>query len=415
LGIGLLSLFLASAIREGSSFSYLDGTKKNDNYRCRQSSSMKASLQLGRVLGIPIRIHVSFLLVLPLFTLYFAFVSANVLGFTLSYNDLPISDWQKLLLGLFAAVLFFIAVLLHELSHSYVAIRKGYRVSGITLFIFGGVSEIESQPSEAPGEALMAFVGPATSLVIGVALLPVWYLTRGLGSLGTDIVSITAGMMSFYNLLLGLFNLIPAFPMDGGRVLRALLARKIGFGRATNVAVQVGKAMALAMGLFGLLIFNPWLILIALFIYMGAGEEQRETTISEALEGLTVRQIMTSPVSTVTTDMTVRQMVDKMMAEKHLGYPVMEDGKVVGIITLQDIQKVPSSEQGSVLVGQLMTREVISLQPDAPVVEALQAVTRNNIGRIVIMDRGQIAGIISRSDLMRILELRLAEKGLVQR
>ncbi len=415
MGIGLLSLFLASAIREGSSFSYLDGTKKNDNYRCRQSSSMKASLQLGRVLGIPIRIHVSFLLVLPLFTLYFAFVSANVLGFTLSYNDLPISDWQKLLLGLFAAVLFFIAVLLHELSHSYVAIRKGYRVSGITLFIFGGVSEIESQPSEAPGEALMAFVGPATSLVIGVALLPVWYLTRGPGSLGTDIVSITAGMMSFYNLLLGLFNLIPAFPMDGGRVLRALLARRIGFGRATNVAVQVGKAMALAMGLFGLLIFNPWLILIALFIYMGAGEEQRETTISEALEGLTVRQIMTSPVSTVTTDMTVRQMVDKMMAEKHLGYPVMEDGKVVGIITLQDIQKVPSSEQGSVLVGQLMTREVISLHPDAPVVEALQAVTRNNIGRIVIMDRGQIAGIISRSDLMRILELRLAEKGLVQR
>jgi Zn-dependent protease/CBS domain-containing protein len=402
-------------MKKGTSFSNLDGLKKNDNYRCRQYLSMKASLQLGRVLGIPIRIHVSFLLVLPLFTLYFAFVSVSVLGFTLSFNDLPISDWQKLLLGLFAAILFFIAVLLHELSHSYVAIRKGYRVSGITLFIFGGVSEIESQPSEAPGEALMAFVGPAASLVIGVALLPVWYLTRGLGNLGTDIVSITAGMMSFYNLLLGVFNLIPAFPMDGGRVLRALLARRMGFGRATNVAVQVGKSIALAMGLFGLLVFNPWLILIALFIYMGAGEEQRETTISEALEGLTVGQIMTSPVSTVTTDTTVRQMVDKMMTEKHLGYPVVEGGKVVGIITLQDIQKVPSSEQGSVLVEQLMTREVISLQPDAPVMEALQAVTRNNIGRIVIMDRGQIAGIISRSDLMRVLELRMAEKGLVQR
>lgn len=376
---------------------------------------MKASLQLGRLLGIPIKIHVSFLLVLPLFTLYFAFVSAKVLGFTLSFNDLPINDWGKLLLGLFSAILFFIAVLLHELSHSYVAMRKGYRISGITLFIFGGVSEIESQPSEAPGEALMAFVGPATSLAIGLALLPVWYLTRDLGNLGTDIVSITAGMMSFYNLLLGAFNLIPAFPMDGGRVMRSLLARRIGFGRATIVAVQVGKAIALAMGLFGLLVFNPWLILIALFIYMGAGEEQRETTISEALEGLTVRQIMTSSVSTVTPVMTVRQMIDKMMVEKHLGYPVVEDGKVLGIITLQDAQRVPAGEQDTVLVGQVMTREVISLPPEALVTDALQAVTRNNIGRLVVMDRGQMVGIVSRSDLMRVLELRLAEKGLGKR
>ena len=376
---------------------------------------MRASLQLGRLLGIPIRIHVSFLLVLPLFTLYFAFVSANVLGFALSFNDLPIDNWGKLLLGLLSAVLFFIAVLVHELSHSYVAMRNGYRISGITLFIFGGVSEIESQPSKAPGEALMAFVGPATSMVIGLAFLPIWYFTRGQGSLGTDIVSIIAGMMSFYNLLLGAFNLIPAFPMDGGRVLRALLARRIGFGRATTVAVQVGKFIALAMGLFGLLVFNPWMIIIALFIYMGAGEEQRETTISEALEGLTVKQIMTSLVSTVTPAMTVRQMVDKMMAEKHLGYPVVEGGKVVGIITLEDVRKVPSSEQDTVLVGQLMTREVISLQPDAPVTEALQAMTQKNIGRLVVMDRGQMVGIVSRSDLTRVLDLRLSEKGLAQR
>lgn len=388
-----------------------NASKKNDIYRRLQYSYMRASLQLGRVLGIPIRIHVSFLLVLPLFTIYFAFVSANVLGFTLSFNDLPLRDWEKLLLGLFAAILFFIAVLLHELSHSYVAIKKGYRVSGITLFIFGGVSEIESQPSEAPGVGLMAFVGPATSLAIGLVLLPVWYLTKGLGSLGTDIVSITAGMMCFYNLLLGAFNLIPAFPMDGGRVLRALLARRIGFRRATTVAVQVGKSIALFMGLFGLLVFNPWLILIALFIYMGAGEEQRETTIAEALEGLTVKQIMSSPVSTVTPGMTVRQMIDKMLVEKHLGYPVVEGDKIVGIITLQDAQKVPVGKQDTVLVRQVMTREVVSVPPSAPVMDALQAVTRNNIGRILVKDGEQMVGIVSRSDLMRVLEVRTAEKG----
>ncbi len=372
---------------------------------------MRASLQLGRVLGVPIRIHISFLLVLPLFALSFAFVSVSTLGFTLSYNDLPLDDVGKLALGLVATVLFFIAVLVHELAHSYVALRHGYRISGITLFIFGGVSEIESQPAHAPGEAWMAFVGPATSAVIGLALLPVWLLTRDLGSVGTDILAITAGMMSFYNLLLAAFNIIPAFPMDGGRVLRALLARRMSFQKATRVAVGVGKSIALAMGLFGLIVFNPWLVLIALFIYIGAGEEQRETTVSEALDGLTVGQIMTSPVSTVTPTTTARQIVEKMMVEKHLGYPVVEGGRVVGIVALQDVQRIPSTQQDSVLVGQIMSRQVVSLPPEAPVMDALQQVTRNNIGRLVVMDRGEMVGIISRSDLVRVMELRLAERG----
>lgn len=363
------------------------------------------------MLGIPIKIHISFLIILPLFALTFAYSSTMLFGFTLGYGGLPIDSLGQLVLGLIAALLFFIAVLLHELAHSIIAMRNGYRISGITLFIFGGVSEIESQPKEAPGEAMMAFVGPATSFVIGLIFLPVWYLFDSLSGLGWDIVAITAGLISFYNLLLGAFNIIPAFPMDGGRVLRAVLARRIGFTRATTISVQVGKFMALAMAVLGFLLFNPWLIFIALFIYIGAGEEERGTLVAQALEGLTVGQIMTTPVSTVSPRDSIRSLLDRIMTEKHMGYPVAEDDRLVGIVTLQDAQKVPADQQGTVTIGAVMTSDVLTVSPDTPAMEAIQAVSRNRIGRLVVMDHGRIAGIVSRSDLIRILEVRAAEQN----
>jgi Zn-dependent protease/CBS domain-containing protein len=375
---------------------------------------MRASLQIGRLLGIPIKIHISFLLILPLFALSFAFASTSLFGFTLGYGGLPIDMIGMLALGLVAALIFFLAVLLHELAHSYVAVRNGYKISGITLFLFGGVSEIESQPKDAPGEALMAFVGPVTSFAIGLGFLPIWFLFDSLTGLGWEIAAITAGLISFYNLLLGAFNILPAFPMDGGRVLRAVLARRLGFTRATTIAVQVGKLMAVAMAVIGFIFFNPWLILIALFIYMGAGEEERSTRVSQALEGLTVGQIMTTPVSTVSPGNSIRELLDRMMAEKHMGYPVVDGEMLVGIVTLQDAQKVPSDQQRSVTVGSVMTSEVLTVAPDTPAMEAIQAVSRNRIGRLVVTDRGRIAGIVSRSDLIHILEVRAAEQRAVR-
>jgi Zn-dependent protease/predicted transcriptional regulator len=372
---------------------------------------MRASLQIGRLLGIPIKIHLSFLIILPLFALSFAFADTTLLGFTLGYGGLSIDAVWQLALGLIAALLFFVAVLLHELAHSYVAVRNGYKISGITLFLFGGVSEIESQPKDAPGEAFMAFVGPATSFAIGLAFLPAWFLLEMMNGLGWEIAAITAGLISFYNLLLGAFNILPAFPMDGGRVLRAVLARRLGFVRATSIAVQTGKLMALAMAVLGFIFFNPWLIFIALFIYIGAGEEERGTMVAKALEGLTVGQIMTSPVSTVSSRDSIRDLLDRMMAEKHMGYPVADDGRLVGIVTLQDAQKVPGEQQDTVTVGSVMTTDVLTVSPETPAMDAIQAVSRNRIGRLVVMDRDRIAGIISRSDLIHILEVRAAEQG----
>jgi Zn-dependent protease/CBS domain-containing protein len=372
---------------------------------------MKASLRIGRIFGIPIKIHITFLLILPLFALSFGFVSSSVLGFILSYNDLPIDVFGKFILGLAATVLFFIAVLLHELAHSYVALRNGYTISGITLFIFGGISEIENEPPQAPGEAWMAFVGPASSFAIGLVLLPVWFVLSSLSGLAANIAAITAGLMSFYNILLGAFNIIPAFPMDGGRVLRATLAKRLGFMRATIIAVQVGKAIALAMGFVGVLFFNPWLIFIALFLYIGAGEEQRTILLSQALEGLSIEQLMSRDVSTVAPTATVRDLLNKMMVEKHLGYPVVEGGHLVGIVTLEDAQKVPGEQQDTLTVGKIMTPNVITVSPGTPAMEAIQAINRARIGRLVVLENERVVGIVSRSDLMRVLEVRSAERS----
>jgi len=298
---------------------------------------------MGGVRGIPIKIHISFLLILPLFAFAFGFSASRLFGFRIGFGDLPLGWPEQLGLGLIAAILFFAAVLLHELAHSFVAIRNGYTISGITLFIFGGVSEIEKQPPEAPGEGLMAFVGPATSFAIGIILLPIWFLLRDLEGLGATIVAIMVGMMSFYNILLAGFNIIPAFPMDGGRVLRSFLAKRMGFVPATRAAVAIGKAIAIIMAVVGFL-YNFWLILIAVFIYIGAREEEQGTLTSVALEGITAENAMTREVKTVSPSMTVRELMDTILSQKHMGYPVVDGGRVVGIVTLQDAQRVPAEQ-----------------------------------------------------------------------
>ena len=372
---------------------------------------MRVSLRLARVMGIPINIHISFLFILPFIAIAFGFTALpDLFGYHIGFGDLPAGDLEKLFFGLVAAILFFVSVLIHELAHSYVAVRNGYVISGITLFVFGGVSEIEKQPPQAPGEALMAFVGPAASFIIGLLLLPIWLALRNENGLAITVVAITTSMMSFYNILLAGFNIIPAFPMDGGRILRALLARRIGFMRATKVAVAVGKAIAVFMAMVGFF-YSIWLILIAIFIYLGAREEERGTTISMALEGITVEALMTREVSTVPPTMTARQLLDKMLAEKHLGYPVMDGERLIGVITLEDIQRVPAEFQDVTLVERLMSRQIVSVSPTTPAFEAIQTISSRRIGRLMVMDGDRLVGIVSRSDLLRTLEIKAIERG----
>jgi Zn-dependent protease/CBS domain-containing protein len=367
---------------------------------------MRASLRIGRILGIPIYLHFTFLIILPFFALVFGFAYSEMFGFKIGFANLAIDDVGKVLLGIVAAVIFFASILIHELAHSYVALRKGYKISGITLLIFGGVSEIEEQPGQAKGEALMAFAGPGSSMVMGAVVSVAYFLTKGLsGGVELQAMVLMFSLIGFYNILLGLFNLLPAFPMDGGRVLRALLSKKVGFLKATKWSVQIGKAFAVGMGVFGLLTFNFILILIAVFLYSGAEGEYQQTKVTTLLTGIKVGEIMTRQVSTVTPEETAHELLARMMREKHMGYPVLEGDNVVGMVTFQDVTTVPEEKREVTRVRDIMSKNVIHVPPYMEAVDVLKVFNDRSIGRIVVMVDGKLIGILSRTDMVRAMDM----------
>jgi Zn-dependent protease/CBS domain-containing protein len=369
---------------------------------------MKSSLRIGSVLGIPIRLHITFLLILPLIAYTFAVGPTNPgrpFG-PLGYSALSGDPLLQFGLGTLAAILLFVCVLVHEVAHSYVAKRNGIKISDITLYLFGGVSAMEEVPRNPAVELRMAIVGPLTSIAIGIIFGAIWFTVRD-PLWGNDIVGPLVYLMFYLNLALGIFNIIPAFPMDGGRVLRAFLAMRMPYIQATRIAVGIGKLFAYLMGILGLLmgLNGIWFIIIAFFIYIAAGEEERATITSVVLEGVKVRDIMTKDVDTIGASASVADLMKMMFEKKHLGYPVVENGRLVGIVSLSDAVKVPEDRRSSVPVRDIMTRNVITLKPDDDASVALQRISQYKIGRLVVMEGDRIAGIVSRSDLVRDLQL----------
>ncbi len=360
---------------------------------------MNTSIQLGKIMGIPIKLHITFLLILPVFGWIFA-NSAPIFGF----NDVePLS--LRYALGMAASLLLFTCVLLHELGHSYVAKKHGTNIQSITLFLFGGVSSMEEIPRDPKIEFKMALAGPGVSLVIGSILIIVYELFKT-----DDPYLRLVWLLGYINIILFVFNLIPAFPMDGGRVLRAWLAGRMSYIRATRTAAGIGKMFAIFMGIFGFLSAMQgggglWFILIAFFIYIGASEEEKSTEISVILEGVKIKDIMSKEVKTVTSGMSVEELVDIMFKFKHMGYPVVDDTEVKGIVTFTDVQKVPREERNNVTLSQIMTKKLISLHEDDDAVSALKLMTVNDIGRIIITRDKKMVGIVTRTDLLRSVQL----------
>ncbi|MCD1295906.1 hypothetical protein CUJ83_12965 [Methanocella sp. CWC-04] len=360
---------------------------------------MKSSLKIASVMGIPIKLHITFLLILPLIAYAFA---TNPADFGFNYVE---DTFVRYSMGTIAAILLFACVLIHELGHSYVAVKNNIKISDITLFLFGGVSSMEDIPRNPRIEMKVAIIGPIISIILGIVFGLLYYGVPVLRDY--PIANTMVFLMTYLNLMLGFFNILPAFPMDGGRVLRSFLAMRMPYIQATRYAVGAGKIFAYMLGLFGLLLgfAGIWLIIIAFFIYIAAGEEERSTLVSITLEGTKVKDLMTRDVMTVDPDMSVADCIDWMFKYKHLGYPVVENGKVIGIVTLTDLSKVPLDNRMIVKVRDVMTRNVITLKPDDDAFTALQKLSKHKIGRLVVMEGDRIAGIISRTDLLRSLEI----------
>jgi Zn-dependent protease/CBS domain-containing protein len=367
---------------------------------------MKTSFQLGKIMGIPIKLHITFLLILPFFAWNFA-ITPSPFGF--SDQDLSL----RYVLSLGAAVSLFVCVVLHELGHSYIAKKHGINIKNITLFLFGGVSSLEEIPKDPKTELKMALAGPGVSFLIALILIIIYLFFKPSGESFADYFFLKPinnpylrlfWMISIINIMLGIFNLLPAFPMDGGRVLRAWLAQRMSYIRATREAAGIGKMFAIFMGIFGLF-YNFWFMLIAFFIYIGASEEEKSTEINVILEGVKIKDIMSKEVQTVTSGMSIEELVEYIFRFKHMGYPVVDDGQLKGIVTFTDVQKVPREERKVIKVSQVMTKNIIVLQEDDDAVNALKLMTMNNVGRIIIKKGEKISGIVSRTDLVRAVQI----------
>jgi Zn-dependent protease/CBS domain-containing protein len=375
---------------------------------------MNGSFKIGTIYGIPVLLHWSFLLIIPFFAWIIGsqiVLTAELIEHTFSITidkTLITAGITPYILGAVVALGLFFGVFIHEMAHSVLAKGKGIKINSITLLIFGGISSMEEQTPDPRIELPMALVGPLTSLAVGIICLGIMYLGNTLiANLPVAGVFVFIfGYLGLLNIFLFAFNLLPAFPMDGGRVLRAWLARGMPLNRATRIAADVGKVFAVLFGLLGIFLLSPILILIAFFIYIGASQESTAMKYTFLLKDVTVGEIMARNVLAVPPDMPVRNVIDLMYTTKHLGFPVEERKQIIGMVALADVHKIAPLDREALQVRDIMTRGVISLPPSAPVIDALRIMSSSNIGRIPIMEGDTLIGIVTRTDIMKVIELK---------
>jgi len=375
---------------------------------------MDGSFRIGSIFGIPIYIHYTFLLVIPLFAWIIGSQIAVTVGMLQELYAVPVdpslitSGFVPYILGAIVSCGLFFGVLVHELAHSLVARAKGIAINSITLMIFGGVATMEEGIPDPKVELPMALAGPIASLLFGLFCGWLVYIVPALvtdpGRAGALIFLF--GYLGLLNIILCFFNLIPAFPMDGGRVLRAWLATRMPLHKATQIAADIGKGFAIIFGIIGLFVFSPFLILIALFIYIGANMESTAVKYSHLLQDVVVGDMMSSPVTTVPPNLPVSQMIDMMYTSKHLGFPVVERDQLIGMITLMDVNRTSPIDREALQVRDIMTRDPITLPPAALVIEALKIMSAHDIERIPIVQDDKIVGIVTRMDILKVTELR---------
>ncbi len=373
------------------------------------------SLNIGRIIGIPVRIHYTLWLVLLL------------IAWSLAEGYMPqhypgLGATTYWAIGIVSAIILFISVFLHELSHSYIAKKNGLPIARITLFFFGGVSEMSEEPKDAALEVRMAAAGPLTSFLIGAVLGGSYYVTGLASGPAISINPLTPVIATLYyaallNGVLGAFNLIPAFPLDGGRVLRgSLWGRSKNLLSATANATRVSEVISLlmmAVGLFfvvfGDFINGLWIIFLGWFIRSGAETSLRQTRLTESLAGVRVGDIMTRELLSVSPDVSVQQLVsDYFLVHPHGGYPVISNGKLLGVVTMSSVRSIPREKREVERVSEAMVpyERTVTVSPSTLAIDALQLMAKNGVGRLVVMDGDRIAGMVTRGDLMKTMKAR---------
>jgi Zn-dependent protease/CBS domain-containing protein len=365
-------------------------------------------VRLFKLLGFEVRIDLSWIVIAVLVT----WSLAKGL-FPSYYPDLTTEVYWAMgvagALGLFASIIF------HEFCHSLVARKFGMPMKGITLFIFGGVAEMGDEPPTARAEFLMALAGPASSILLSVVFFGLY---RGLGADWNEPIRGVLGYLSMINALLAAFNLLPAFPLDGGRILRSILwGVKQDLQLATRISAGIGSAFAVILIFLGIIsvlqgnvIAGLWWFLIGLFLRGAAQMSYQQLLVRRALEGEHISRFMTRNPVTVPPAITVAELVENYVLHHHFKmFPVVEDGRIVGCVTTRDIKEIPKEKWGEESVGEIAERcpPEIFIAPETDAVEALAIMNRTGLSRLLVAEGGNLVGLLTLKDLLAFLSLKV--------
>ena len=369
--------------------------------------SINGALRIGKIAGIEIGVHWTWLIIFGLITWSLAagFFPETFPGWTTA---------EYWIVSAIAALLLFGSVLIHELAHSFVAISRGLPVHSIVLFIFGGVSNIQKEPERPQDEFWVTLVGPLSSVVLGVVFLALFFL---LGGIEPQISALLIYLASI-NLLLAVFNLIPGFPLDGGRIFRSVVWWITNnFRQSTHIAAVIGQIVAylfifggLALIFTGQFLSGIWLIFIGWFLNSAADASYKQVVTRDRLRGVKVGEMMTPSPITVNPNVTLRDLVDDYLLQRNVqNLPVVDDDALVGMVTLNEVRDVPKEEWDTTTVEQVMTRrdKIKTVSPGDDLVQAMGDLSGDEeVGTLPVVDSGKLVGLLSRGNLLRYLKLR---------
>ncbi|MCL4416391.1 MAG: site-2 protease family protein [Actinobacteria bacterium] len=368
---------------------------------------LKSSIKLFKIFGIEIRLDYSWFIIFALLIYYF--------GFGYFPSVLPgLNKGFIAIITVLTVILFFFSILFHEVSHSVVAKRKGIPVSRISLFIFGGMSEIEKEPDKPMTELLMSIAGPVASFILSAVFGIIWYYTRKISP-----VNLPAGYLALINLILGIFNLLPGYPLDGGRILRSILWKAYNdLKKATFIASTAGRVIGFIMIAAGIyLIFTNnflngiWLAFIGWFLQSSAYVSYRQLIFDTSIKGFKVKDMMNENIVTVSGEVTLEKLVDDYFMKYRYGrFPIVENSvnkELIGLVSIHDVKTIPRGEWESTkskdIVKPVADNEIIDA--DAEASDALKKMIKYNLSHLVILTGKKIRGLITKSDIMQFIQL----------
>ncbi|MDW7729538.1 MAG: site-2 protease family protein [Bacillota bacterium] len=367
---------------------------------------MNSSFRIMQIKGIPVEINISWLLIFFLFSLTLAqsYFPSVVAGLSSS------SYWAA---GIITTLVLFASVLTHEFGHSIMAIKEGIPIKKITLFIFGGVAQMESEPTSPATEFKVTAAGPLTSLFIALVFGAFYYLILSPGNIYSEAIFFVAQL----NLIMAVFNLVPAFPLDGGRIFRSIVWYfNKNMLTATRISVGLGSVLsylAMAIGFLQVFfqgnLFGLWLIFLGWMINQAGQSSYSQLVFKETFSGMKVSELMSTNLQTVSPDDTLEELAECFLHYKFGAFPVVYGSTTHGLVTLQNMKEIPREQWAETKISRVLTplKDVMVLTPGTDAAEVMMKMAIQNTGRALVMNNGELVGLLSRTDMMRFMQMHM--------